>query len=195
MPWPLMKYVSVEDYLQMEEAAELKHEYVDGCIVEKDGETIEHNDIVSNLIGEVGTFLKNKDYRIYPSAFRLTTPASKSFFYPDVTIVYGKPLLQPNIFDTLINPIIIFEIMSEGTENIDRGYKFFHYQHIPSLQEYVLIDSREYVIDIVCRQANGAWKFEKYFSTDKQIHLASINCTLSFDDIYYRVHWPSNTQP
>jgi Uma2 family endonuclease len=98
----------------------------------------------------------------------------------------GARQKQADVFDTLTNPLIIFEVISEGTEKIDRGYKFFYYQQIPSLQEYVLIDSREYAVEVIRRQADGLWKFDKYSSADKKFHLASINCTLSFDDVYYQ---------
>lgn len=179
--------MSVEEYLRLEESTDGKHEFVDGEVVAMAGATKEHNRIVANILREVGTFLKEKGCDVFPSDYRLTTPAGRNYFYPDVTVVCGGVEEQQGVFDTLINPLIIFEVMSEGTENIDRGYKFFHYQQISSLQEYVLIDSREYAIDVIRRQADGAWKFDKYLPADGQVHLASINCTLSFDDVYYRV--------
>lgn len=98
--------------------------------------------------------------------------------------------MQEGVFDTLLNPVFIFEVMSEGTQNVDRGYKFFHYQQIPSLQEYILIDWQQRAMDVVRREANGAWKFENYLPADAQVHLASINCTLFFDGIYYRASLP-----
>lgn len=190
MAFPAIQYVSVEDYLLLEEAAQEKHEYVQGNIVARAGATEEHNDIVSNLIREVGNFLKEKDCKIHPSDFRVTTPAGKNYFYPDASIVCGKTEKQQDVFDTLLNPIVIFEVMSEGTEKIDRGYKFFYYQQIPSLQEYILIDSREYAIEAIRRQADGAWKFEKFSLGTGHFPLNSIGCNLSFDDIYYRVQFP-----
>ncbi|HVF80401.1 MAG TPA: Uma2 family endonuclease [Flavisolibacter sp.] len=195
MAAPALKYkpakrVSVEEYLRLEEAADAKHEFVDGDVMAMAGATREHNEIVSNLIFSVRICLQDKPCTVYPSDLRVTTPAESNYFYPDATVVRGDVQLQTGVFDTLVNPFVIFEVMSEGTENIDRGYKFFHYQQIPSLQEYILVDSREYVVDIIRRQADGAWKFDKYSPADKQVHLASINCTLSFDNIYYRVQLP-----
>lgn len=182
--------ISVEEYLRLEAATENKHEFVDGDVVAMAGATMEHNEILSNVIHGVRSSLKGKNCGIYPSDLRVTTPAGKNYFYPDATIVCGDTELQPQVFDTLLNPVVIIEVISEGTENIDRGYKFFHYQQIPMLQEYVLIDSREYAVDVIRRQADGAWKFEKFLPSDTRIHLNSIDCFLSFDDIYYRVQLP-----
>lgn len=185
-----VKRISVEEYLRLEEAADTKHEYVGGNIVAMAGASDEHNDIGSNLIREVGIQIKGKGCKIRSSDARVTTLAGKNYFYPDATVICGKAQNQPGIFDTLTNPIVIFEVISESTENIDRGYKFFYYQQIPSLQEYVLVDSREYAVDVIRRQADGVWKFEKYFQADEQVHLISINCVLSFKDIYFEIQLP-----
>ena len=188
-----VKHLSVEEYLQLEEAAETKHEYVGGNVIAMAGATREHNEIVANLIRDVGNCLKGKECAIYPSDFRVTTPAGKSYFYPDATVVCGSLQMQPQVFDTLQNPVVIIEVMSEGTENTDRGYKFFHYQQIPSLQEYILIDSRKQGIEIIRRQANDTWKFDKLSAAEGKLELNSIGCSLSFDDIYYRVQFPPST--
>lgn len=183
-------YVSVEEYFSLEESAAEKHEFFEGKVVAMAGATEEHNRIVGNLVREIGSFLKGKDCDIFPSDFRVTTPAAKNYFYPDATIVCGGTEKQPETFDTLLNPVAIFEVMSEGTEKIDRGYKFFSYQLIPSLQEYILVDSREYSVDVIRKQPKGMWSFEKFFLQHKSITLQSINLTLSFEDLYYRVSLP-----
>lgn len=182
--------ISVDEYLQMEKSAETKHELVDGELVAMAGATEEHNHIVANLLREVGNCLKGQECAVFPSDLRVTSPSAKNFFYPDVTVVCGETKKQPGVFDTITNPTVIFEVMSEGTENIDRGYKFFYYQQIPSLQEYILIDSREYAVEAIRRQADDVWKFEK-LSSGKSLHLSSIGCKLSFEDIYYRVQFPT----
>ena len=187
------RHLSVEEYLQWEEVAETKHEYVSGNVIAMAGATREHNEIVANLIREVGNCLKGKECAIYPSDFRVTTPAGKSYFYPDATVVCGSLQMQPHVFDTLQNPVVIIEDMSEGTENNDRGYKFFHYLQIPSLQEYILIDSRKQGIEIIRRQNNDTWKFDKLSAAEGKLELTSIGCSLSFEDIYYRVQFPPST--
>jgi Uma2 family endonuclease len=177
----------------MEETAEVKHEFVEGDIIAMEGVTREHNEIVSNLIREIDGCLKGKPCGIYPSDFRVTTAAGQNYFYPDATIVCGDVKLKEGVFSSLLNPVVIFEVMSEGTENIDRGYRFFYYQQIRSLQEYILIDSRQKAIEAIRRQDNDTWKFEKLTEADGRLDLQSIACTLTFDDLYYRVTFPPLT--
>lgn len=191
MASPAIPYVSVNDYFLLEESSAEKYEYHEGKVVAMAGATKEHNLIVANLIREAGSFLKGKECDIFPSDFRVTTPAGENYFYPDATIVCGDTQLQPHVFDTLLNPVVIVEVMSESTKRIDKGYKFFYYQQIPSLQEYILIDATRYAVDLISRQADGAWKFEKYQSAHKTFFIRSISMLLSFDDLYYRVVHPS----
>lgn len=190
MGYAAKKYVTLEEYFLLEESSEAeKYEYFEGDITAMAGNTEQHNRILINLLRETGAFLKGKGCDVFPSDFRVTTPAKRNYFYPDATIVCGDAEKQDGVFDTLMNPVVIVEVISESTENHDRGYKFFAYQQIPTLQEYVLIDSREYAIEIIRRQDDGLWKFDKYQPSDKVFALNSINCQLSFEDIYYRVRF------
>lgn len=190
MAYKAKKYVSVEEYFLLEEATPEKHEYINGDVIAMAGATEEHNDIVSNIIRAVGNFFADKDCKIRPSDFRVTTPAGTNYFYPDASIVCGPSQKQPGVFDTLLNPVVIFEVMSEGTEHNDRGYKFFYYQQIASLQEYVLVDSRNYSVEVIRRQPDGAWRIEKYSPADGSVHLTAINYKLSLADIYFKVQLP-----
>src|ERR1043165_3644383 len=108
MAAPALKHISanrisLEEYLRMEEAAETKHEFVDGDVVAMAGATEEHNRIVGSLLREIGSFLKGKGCDIFPSDFRVTTPVGKNYFYPDASIVCGETQMQPGVFDTLQN--------------------------------------------------------------------------------------------
>jgi Uma2 family endonuclease len=180
-------YVTVEEYFLLEESAAEKYEYVEGKVTAMAGASKEHNQILSNLIREVGNYLKGKECDIFPSDFRVTTPSGECYFYPDATIVCGDAQMKPEVFDTLINPIVIFEIISESTRTIDKGYKFFYYQQIPSLQEYIIIDSTQYQVDIISRQPDGAWKFETVNHSDKSFSIQSINQSIPFSDLYYKL--------
>lgn len=187
MASPAIPYVSVEEYLMLEESAAEKYEYFEGKVVSMAGATKEHNQIVSNLIREIGYYLKGKGCDIFPSDFRVSTPAGESYFYPDASIVCGDAQMQQGIFDTLLNPVVIFEVMSESTKATDKGYKFFAYQQISSLKEYILIDSTRHAIDVIRKQEDGAWKFQTFLPEHKTFTIQSTSQALSFEDIYYRV--------
>jgi Uma2 family endonuclease len=187
MASPAAPYITVEEYFLLEDSAAEKYEYVEGKVVAMAGASKDHNQIVSNLIREIGGYLKGKNCDVFPSDFRITTPSGESYFYPDASIVCGDAQMKPEVFDTLVNPLVIFEVISESTRANDKGYKFFYYQQIPSLAEYILIDSTQYVIDVIRRQTDGAWKFDSFTSPHQSFLIQSIGQTLSFNDVYYRV--------
>ena len=134
-------YVSSEDYLTIERAAKEKHELHQGRVVGMTEASFAHNEIVINVLGNIKNFLNANPCRIYPSDLRIHIPSADSFTYPDAVIVCGKPEMLDGQFDTVTNPSVIIEVMSNSTEQYDRGTKFFYYMQIPSLREYILISS------------------------------------------------------
>ncbi len=128
--------------------------------------------------------------RSLPSDFRVGTPFSDSFMYPDVSIVCGEPIMKENAFDTLANPAVIIEVMSPSTENNDRGYKFFRYLQIPSLREYIMISSTGYAAEVIRIQKDGSFKITRYKGKDNSFEITTIGLTLQFDDVYYKIEIP-----
>jgi Uma2 family endonuclease len=183
-PAPRLNYVSPDEYLSFERASEEKHEYYDGYIVAMSGASREHNTITGNLFSEIGHFLKNKGCRLYPSDMRISTPNRDRYLYPDASIVCGKPEMEDDKFDTLKNPVVLFEILSPSTQKNDFGYKFLWYQQIPDLKEYVMIDSRRLFVQAVRKEQNGAWRFDDITDRDGLLQIHTINFTLSIADIY-----------
>lgn len=104
--------------------------------------------------------------------------------YPDALIVCGEPQLEDDTFDTLLNPAVIFEILSPSTRSIDKGRKFFFYQQIPSLQEYIMIDSLKRFILLARKQPNGSWIFESIHEPMGSLFIRTINFSLSLEEIY-----------
>jgi Uma2 family endonuclease len=189
---PALKYnyVSPEEYLAAERTAKEKHELHEGHIVTMTGASLEHNDIVSNLIGSINPFLKGKSCRVYPSDVRTYIPTAESFTYPDVSIVCGKPnLLDDEYKDTLLNPSVIIEVLSPSTQQYDKGSKFFYYKQIATLKEYILIDSVTCYVHTACKQADGSWKFEETTDIHSSLQIQSINHSISLAEIYDRVEF------
>lgn len=183
-PAPKYNYISPEQYLDLERSDENRNEYFDGHICAMSGGSLEHNAIEVNLIGILHSFLKGKDCHVLPSHMRVSTPSHDSYMYPDTLIYCGKPQMEDDKFDTLLNPTAIFEFLSPSTRNFDKKRKFFFYREIPTLKEYIMIDSTKRAIITVRRQSDNSWKFEDIDQSGKSLTIQTIGLTVLLDDIY-----------
>ena len=181
-PAPKYNYISPEAYLAAERASESRSEYYEGHIIAMAGASLKHNKIAMNLYREVGSFLKGSICNILPSDMRVSTPSHDSFMYPDAVIVCGEPQLEDDKFDTLLNPSVIFEILSPSTSNMDKGRKFFFYREIPSLKEYIMIDSLKPLVILSRRQPGNSWVFENI--DEGAFTMQTIGFTLTLQEIY-----------
>ena len=148
------------------------------------GASLKHNIIASNIASKVGHFLEGKDCRMLQSDMRVSSPSSDSYMYPDALIVCGKPELEDKKFDTLKNPSVIFEIISPSTAHYDKARKFFFYQRIPSLGEYIMIDSMKRLIQLGRRQPDGSWRVEEVSEPNGVLNITAIDFNLSLSEIY-----------
>jgi Uma2 family endonuclease len=177
-------YISPAEYLAAERVTEIKHEYYDGQVLAMSGAGINHNSIQANLLINIGSYLKGKNCRILPGDMRVSTPTQDAYMYPDALIFCGQSQLEDDKFDTLLNPSVIFEILSPSTRSIDKGRKLFFYQGIPSLQEYIMIDSLKKYMHIARKQDGGNWIFENISDPDSSLFIRTINFHLPIGDIY-----------
>ena len=181
-PAPKYNYISPEAYLAAERASENRNEYYDGHIIAMAGASLRHNRIAMNLYREVGSFLKGNRCNMLPSDMRVSTPSHDSYMYPDAVIVCGEPQMEDDKFDTLLNPSVIFEILSPSTSSVDKGRKFFFYREIPSLTEYIMIDALRPFVIASRRQPGNSWDFE---NTDEgSFTVQTIGFTLTLQEIY-----------
>jgi Uma2 family endonuclease len=183
----IIKPTSIEDYLQQEEQAEYKSEYLDGQIVPMTGGTTNHNQIAVNLATELNFAFKKLDHRVYLGDVRLWIPERRIFTYPDVMVIQGNPLYFENRRDTILNPTLIIEVLSPSTQNYDREGKFAAYRTIPSFQEYVLISQTQIYGEKFVKTGDKKWLFQEYTPEDRQIVLESVQLSLGFTDIYHKV--------
>ena len=150
--------ITLEEYLDSEPASAIKREFVNGEIIAMAGASLPHNLIASNLTVMLGHALKGGPCRPYGSDLRICVEETGLFAYPDLTICCERPQILPNVKpDTLVNPRIIFEILSESTESWDRGAKMAHYRRMASLQEVVLISQDEVRVEHYVRQPDARW--------------------------------------
>ena len=132
---------TAEEYLQFEKTSSEKHEYFKGEIFAMAGAGPRHNLIFSNLFGDLAYKLKGKTCRPFGSDFRVHIPENTLFTYPDISIVCGDIISSNVDQDSVTNPTVIIEILSPSTKDYDRGGKFLLYRDIPTLKEYILIDT------------------------------------------------------
>ena len=180
-------HLTPEEYLALERKAGIRSEYLDGDMVAMSGGTREHNLIVGNIVRELGIQLKDRPCEIYPSDMRVKVSATGLYTYPDITMVCGDPQFEDARRDTLLNPVLIVEVLSESTESYDRGAKFAHYRKVPSVIEYVLVSQRQYSIEQYARQSNGPWLRSEVRGTKGKLDLPSIQCSIELAEIYERV--------
>lgn len=184
------KYTASE-YLQLERNASERHEFAFGEIFAMGGASARHVEIVSNLVRELGNRLRDRTCKVYATDLRLCVNAEGRYTYPDVLIVCGKPRFLDDQFDTLLNPDVIIEVMSNSTRNYDRGDKFQQYREIPSFHEYLLVDQSCVYIEKHTKGDDGDWKLTEIKSLEAEIHLDSINIVLPVSEIYLKVDFTS----
>ena len=183
-PAAKFNYVSPESFLEMERASKEKHEYFKGEVFAMSGASWDHNVIAKNINTLVLPFLKGKPCDMFGSDFRLHIPENTLYTYPDFSIICGKPETTDEEDDTVIKPSAIIEILSKSTKDYDRGTKFMLYRSIPSLQEYITIDSLSVSVEIYTRQEVNSWQLTEFKQLSDSFVLSTINLPLQLKDVY-----------
>lgn len=184
---PAPRFMTVGEYLAMEDASSEKHEFIGGQVYAMAGASFAHNQVVSNAFVDIGSFLKDKPCRIYGSDLKVHVKTVSDFVYPDLTIICDKAQFPENRKDIVTNPSIIIEVLSPQTEDHDYGKKFMLYRQIPSLQEYVLVSSMEPIIEKFTRDSSGAWVLTEYKNMETTIRLETIGYQTTLAEIYREV--------
>lgn len=177
-------YLSPEEYLALEREAEYKSEYVDGEVFAMAGGSERHNLIVANIIAGLHGQLFGSACRVYPSDLKVRARKPRFFFYPDVSVVCGETRFHDKHKDVVLNPVVIFEVLSDATAAYDRGKKFQDYQQLNTLAEYVLVSQDDVLVEHYVRQENGSWIYTKLSGLDASLVLPSIKCQLELSFIY-----------
>lgn len=179
-----VKPFSVEEYLEMERASNVKHEFYQGEIFAMSGASFPHNRIQMNFTRRTGNFLEGKGCDVFGSDLRVHIPSNGLFTYPDALIVCGEPQLVQDGLDSLLNPSVIVEVLSKSTQNYDRGDKFALYRAIPSLKEYILIASEFLGVEHFAKQENGTWLLKEYKSIDDVLPMKTVDFMLPLSELY-----------
>ena len=187
-------YLTPEQYLEIERKAEFKSEYYQGEMFAMAGARWAHNLILLNLASELRQQLRTRPCAVTSSDMRVRVNAKGLYTYPDVVVVCGEPRFLDERRDTLLNPTLIAEVLSESTEQYDRGRKFEHYRPLESLAEYLLVSSQRVSADLFTRQPDGRWMLTASSRLEDSLDLPSVGCHLALADLYEKVDF-STSQP
>ena len=175
---------TIEEYLQMEEVSEVKHEYYQGEIFAMSGAKVPYNIIAMNLAVLLGQKLKGKSCKPFNSDQRVYIPQNSLFAYPDISIICGEIITLNNDNWNILNPSVIIEVLSKATKNYDRGDKFKLYRDIATLKEYILIDSETISIEAFRVNDGGHWELEEYKKIDDSLLVKSVDVSIPLVEIY-----------
>jgi Uma2 family endonuclease len=190
-----------DQYLAIERAADFKSEYYDGYLYAMSGASFRHGVIVGNLSRRLGNQLEGKPCSAIPGDLRVKGFRQRSYMYPDLVVVCGKPEFIDGEHDTLVNPTLLIEVLSKSTESHDRSLKMRRYFEIESLQEYALVSQAEARVEIYRRQSAGSWLLTEFVGLESACRFASIDCQVAdcqvpLADIYDKVEFdPSEALP
>ncbi len=187
-----MKYIGAqtlytpEDYLIAERKATIKSEYLSGEIRTMPSANLAHNFIRLDIATEIHFQLKTLEHEVVISDMRVKTTPDISYFYPDVVVFGGEPEFEDDTLDTLLNPVVIIEVLSPSTETYDREEKFGYYKQLPSLKEYILVSQDKVHVEHYQLQ-EMQWELNEFHALQDTLTLSSIDCILSLNDVYMRV--------
>ncbi|MEA5602931.1 Uma2 family endonuclease [Nostoc sp. UHCC 0252] len=189
------RYYTPEEYLELEEAADYKSEYIDGEIIPMAGGTVNHNQIALNLSTELNFAFKKQNYRVFMGDVRLWILQKLTYTYPDVMILAGEPEFFNNRKDVILNPHIIVEVLSKSTKGYDspaetlceRQDKFEAYRTISTFQEYLLIDQTRIYVEQFSKIGKKQWTLREYDEEDEAIALVTVPFEISLQDLYNKV--------
>lgn len=178
------------EYLALERAAETKSEFYDGEVFAMAGGTRWHSLICANLIREVSGRLKGAaDCMTFTSDLRVKVEATGLLTYPDLSVVCGAQRYLDTHNDTLLNPTLLAEVLSDSSEAYDRGKKFEHYRQITSCREYLLVSHREPRLEQFIRQGNNDWVMREAAGMDSSLELPSLRITLPLAEVFAQVEF------
>lgn len=188
----LARRASLGEYLTLEESSEVKHEYLNGEIVAMTGASPRHNQIASNVTAALSSALARSPCRVLGSDQRVRVESTGAYTYPDLSVVCGEPRFGTDRPASLLNPLLVVEVLSPSTEDHDRGAKLAHYRRLESIREVVLIEPNEHRVEVYRRLETGNWLITDVVSGS--VELESVTATLALDVVYAKTEGLPNDE-
>jgi Uma2 family endonuclease len=193
MSSPKPDFVTEREYLDLERKSEERTEYIAGRIFAMSGASRRHNLIAGNVHGLIWAQLRGRPCEAYMADMRVKVAQTTMYTYPDIVAVCGEPQFEDAQVDTLLNPTVIVEVLSESTEAYDRGEKFAHYRRLESLREYVLVAQNRVRIEHYRREGEQ-WVLSEISEEGGTLDLPSIDCHVSVGAVYEKVDFTPQTR-
>lgn len=178
------QYLTLDDYIALEESSGIKHEFFEGTAYAVTGASPAHHLIAANVIGSLRAQLRGKSCRLYSSDQRFKVEATGLFTYADASVVCGPAQFADAPKHTMTNPTVLVEILSPSTESSDRGKKFQHYRKLESLRAYLLIAQDSMHVELYIRQEQNRWLLIEFTEPEATVPLEAIGCSMAIKDIY-----------
>lgn len=185
------QHATRDEYLRFDTNSPQKHEFYRGKIFAMSGGTFNHSGIALNIATTLRNQLRGTSCQPMNSDMRITTPSGLDT-YPDISVFCNEPELSDNNC-TLRNPVLLIEVLSPSTSSYDRGDKFWHYRSIPSLTDYVLVDSESVHVEHYQRQNKDEWLLHTYTQLSDTLHLKSVKTMLSLEAIYESISFSAES--
>ena len=180
---------NLSQYLAIEKRSNTKHEYFKEEIFSMAGASDAHNEIFSNLFFQIALALQHKPCRPYGSDKRLYIPENSLYTYPDISIYCNGLIHAANDKDSATLPTVLIEILSDSTQTYDRGDKFKLYRDIPSLKEYLLINSEAMAIESFFLNSQGNWELQEYRDENEKVTIKSLGIAIEVASIYEKINF------
>lgn len=184
------KHLTVEAYFELAETAQGRIEYCNGEVFAMGGASLNHNRITINISSLLNARFKGGPSEVFAGDLRVQIEKDRHYLYPDIVVVCNGLDLMEGRFDTIVNPAVIMEVLSDSTKDYDRGSKFTPYRTIPTLTDYILIDQEAVHIEYFSRESRGVWRLRELFDMDGVLAIGSIDTILLISEIYDRVRMP-----
>ncbi len=180
----IVSYVSYAEFVALEEKSATRHEWLNGVVYDMAGGTPDHSRLELAVGSALLTQLRGKRCGVYSPNLGIRVLATGLLTYPDASVICGSLVRDVENKNAVTNPRVIVEVLSDSTEDYDRGDKFLHYKQIPSLAEYVLVSQKEPCIEVWRRDMAGQWDLAEKGMAGQSVTLTSVECTLSVDEVY-----------
>jgi Uma2 family endonuclease len=178
--------LTVQEYLAFERQSEMKHDYLEGEIFAMTGASRSHNRITLNIAFALETQLEDRDCEVFANEMRVLTP-TRLYTYPDIVVACDPLRFDDSELDTLLNPVLVVEVLSKSTEAYDRVTKLSHYRTIPSLAGVILVAQNKVHVEQLIRQTETEWLFRESDQLDMSLELPSLGCRLDLLKVYRKV--------